>query len=259
MWKAEQDKALSEYNYRGWKKLRAMEVSLNQCLMFDSIWGKRGRVIVISNDAKGCYDHITHIVAYMCMCQLGALKATLWGIIEAIQSLKHYIRTAFGDSKWYYGADPNKPPLQGLLQGNAMAPPGWLAVSTVITKAMKQEGFGYDTWSMTGNRAITSVAFKFVDDSDLAISDDSVDAETLILKAQRMLHTWEGLLEATGGALAPHKSYWYLVDVVYCNGAWQYKTKDETPGEMFLWNGGDHYFINRLDVWHAKEVLGIQV
>jgi hypothetical protein len=38
-----------------------------------------------------------------------------------------------------------------------------------------------------------------VDDSNLAISDNSVDAETLILKAQRMLHTWEGLFEATGG------------------------------------------------------------
>ena len=73
-------------------------------------------------------------------------------------------------------------------------------VSTVIVKAMRWEGFGYDTWSMISNRAITIVAFKFVDDSDLAISDDSVDAETLILKAQRMLHTWEGLLEATGGA-----------------------------------------------------------
>ena len=64
----EQDKALSEYNYRGWKKLRDMEVSLNQRLMFDSVWGKQGRVIVISNDAEGCYDCITHmIVAYMCM------------------------------------------------------------------------------------------------------------------------------------------------------------------------------------------------
>jgi hypothetical protein len=124
-----------------------MEVSLNQHLMFDSVWGKRGRVIVISNDAKGCYDCIAHIMAYMCMQNWEPTKPLSGTLLkQSSHSIKHYIRTAFGDSKWYYGANPNKPPLQGLLQGNAMAPPGWLVVSMVIIKAMKRERFEYDTW-----------------------------------------------------------------------------------------------------------------
>jgi hypothetical protein len=67
MWKAEHDKVLTKFNYGGRKKLQAAEISMNQRLMYDSVWGKRGRVVVISNDAKGCYYWIAHMIAYICM------------------------------------------------------------------------------------------------------------------------------------------------------------------------------------------------
>jgi hypothetical protein len=40
-------------NYGGRRGLRAAEVSMNQLLTYNSIWARRGRAVVMSNDAKG--------------------------------------------------------------------------------------------------------------------------------------------------------------------------------------------------------------
>jgi hypothetical protein len=124
------------------------------------------------------------MIAYICMHCLGSLKATLRGIIQAIQELKHYVCTAFGDLEQHYRGDKSKPPLQGLLQGNAMAPPGWSAMATAIMDAMKNKGFGYETWSLISTRVVTIVAFQFIDDTDIILSDNSLEPKELILKAQ---------------------------------------------------------------------------
>jgi hypothetical protein len=68
-----------------------------------------------------------------------------------------------------------------------------------------------------------------------------------------MLYTWEELLEATGGMLAPKKSYWYLVDMVYCNGKWQYWSKEDCPGELFLLHNTDSALLGPL----IKDLLGV--
>jgi len=44
---------------------------------------------------------------------------------------------------------------------------------------------------------------------------------------QSALSTWEGIVQATGGALAPDKSWWYLVDFVWVNGTWKLSDKGE--------------------------------
>jgi hypothetical protein len=80
---------------------------------------------------------------------------------------------------------------------------------------MKDQGFGYSTWSLIRQRAITLVCFAFVDDTDLIHADEDRSKPTsqVIKQAQDALDLWEGLLHATGGTLAPEKSYWYLVEV----------------------------------------------
>jgi hypothetical protein len=52
----ERHNLLTKDNYGGRKGHRAVEVALNTQLTYDSIRGRRGRAIVMSNDAKGCYD-----------------------------------------------------------------------------------------------------------------------------------------------------------------------------------------------------------
>jgi hypothetical protein len=115
MWTAEANGTLTHDNYGGCKHLRAVETNLNQYLTYDSIRAQRGRAVIMSIDAKGCYDRIARKVVLMCMLQQGALKITARAIIKSIKQLKHFIKTAFGTSKESYGADPSKEP-SGLLQ-----------------------------------------------------------------------------------------------------------------------------------------------
>jgi hypothetical protein len=94
-----------------------------------------------------------------------------------IQDLKHYVFTVFGDSINPYSGDKSQPALQGLLQGNAMAPPSWTSIATVIVDAMCNEGFRYDTWCTISARAITIVTFQLVDDTNLVLSNDELEAK----------------------------------------------------------------------------------
>ncbi len=261
-WKAERDGTFSRDNYGGRKFLRAVEVSMNQHLTYNSIWARRGRAIIMSNDAKGCFDRIAHIVATICMLKMGGPKAPLLGIINAIQEMKHYIRTAFGDSETYYGGfNEEQPPMQGYLQGNGMAGLSWLAVGSTIVEAMQRLGFGYKTWSLISNRAVELACYAFVDDTNLIHSNDdpNVSSADLIDEAQDALHSWEGLLKATGGALAPEKSFWSLVEVFCKNGTWGYRTQSDTPGNLQLYNNGNPETAARIEVTKAKEELGIQI
>jgi len=51
MWNGEWAKALTRDNLGGRKGMRPVEVSMNQCLLYDLIRAKRGRAVIMSNDA----------------------------------------------------------------------------------------------------------------------------------------------------------------------------------------------------------------
>ncbi len=245
---------LAKDNYGGQTNAQAVEVSLNWQLTNNSIWARRGRAILISNDAKGCYDRIAHIVASLAMQCFNVPKPALASMLTAIQEMDHHIRTAFGLSTNTYGNDPSKLPA-GVLQGNGAGPAIWFAISTALINAMKAAGFGYKQWTMIKKRAIRITCFAFVDDTDLIHANSNVSREELLQEAQAALNLWSGLLQATGGALAPEKSYWYHVEVIYKDGKWQYAKIQDTPGELVL----EGVAVKRCEVTEANEALGIQV
>ena len=256
MWNGERSKALARDNLGGRKGMQAVEVNQNWTLANDHIRGCRVRAILISNDAKGCFDRIAHVVAILALRRLGVPRPAILSMIQVIQQMQHYIRTAFGESDRSYGPNTTGPPPQGLIQGNGTAPAGWTAITAILVDCMKAEGYGYEAWSPISQRAMTLVCFGFVDDTDLILSPNrpNMSTEDLLHDAQLELSTWEGLISATGGALAPEKSYWYLVEI---GPDGKYVPKSKQPGELFLHNKGNPELIERLDVFEARETLGI--
>ena len=98
-----------------------------------------------------------------------------------------------------------------------------------------------------------------MDDTDLIHSNDTPGTSTqqLLTEAQAGLDTWSGLLAATGGALAPEKSYWYLVEIIRKNGKWRFATAADRPGNLYIKQG--QYCIKRQEPHQSNEALGIQV
>jgi len=67
MWNGERAKALAHDNLGGRKGMQAVEVNQNWMLANDHIRGRRARAVIISNDAKGCFDCIAHVVAILAL------------------------------------------------------------------------------------------------------------------------------------------------------------------------------------------------
>jgi len=91
MWNGERAKALTRDNLGGRKGMCPVEVSMNQRLLYDLIRAKRGRAVIMSNDAWGCYDRIAHIAILLALQRLGIPRPPILAMLETIQKMQHYI------------------------------------------------------------------------------------------------------------------------------------------------------------------------
>ena len=241
---------------------RSNETSLNSVLTCDDSRFRRKAMALCSNDAKGCFDCIVHSIAYICMRRFGIPRAALLSMFQTIQTMKHYIRTAYGDSNKSYG--PNIPPAipyQASLQGNGAAGMSWTSVSTPIVDSMRSLGHGYSATSAISHAPTAMVCFEYVDDADIAASGPTnhTTGPQVLFKMQAALDSWDGLLRITGGALEKMKSYWYLIDYECRQGRWSYKSPQSVMGDISLFNDVTlrKEPIERLPVTKARKSLGI--
>ena len=70
---------------------------------------------------------------------LGPMKCML----ESLQGMKHFIRTAYGLSTESYGSTyQDGKPVQGSGQGNGASPTIWALISTPLLNMIRSQGFG---------------------------------------------------------------------------------------------------------------------
>ena len=106
------------------------------------------------------------------------------------------------------------------------------------------------------------VGYVFVDDADLCATAKIQDAAyTAVVEAmQESADEWEGGLRATGGAIQPPKSFWWLINFEWNDGEWSYSTVDETPASITMLNDdGEREEITRLEVHEAERTLGFEM
>ena len=127
--------------------------------------------------------------------------------------MSHQIHSAYGASIGYGPKDWDHP-FQGILQGNQFGPPTWAIVSSPMFQMLKGEGFGLRLTSPLSHTQLHIAGMAFVDDTDtLQNSVQATDTVEDVLKlAQGNVNHWEGAIRATGGALDPQKTHWYLID-----------------------------------------------
>ena len=82
--------------------------------------------------------------------------------------------------------------------------------------------------------------------------------EDMVPDFQSALDTWAGGLIATGGALAPLKSYCYMIDFVWTGDSWEYRTINDLPGSFTLLDKlGNRAALKRHEVSYAERTLGV--
>lgn len=119
---------------------------------------------VIANDAKGCFDRIVLLAAFLVLRRLGIPFSALKAMIEVIMNMKHTVKTIYGESTQTYGGEGTLP--NGFMQGNGMAGQGFSAISSVLLDICRDEGYGFQSTSAINGKPVTAVGTMFVDDLD---------------------------------------------------------------------------------------------
>jgi hypothetical protein len=238
---------------------KAIDHALNRRLIMDHQLYLRRPYAMTSCDLKSCYDRIVHAPASLALQRLGVPQRTMISMFDSIQRMRHKVRTSFGDSTLAYGGAQQhskwKLPPQGVLQGNGSGPAIWAILSSVIFALLKQKGLQNSFASAIRNLIIELSGFAYVDDSDLIQTADSV--RQVVTNMQKQLKTWVDAIGVTGGMLAPHKCWWYLVDFEYKLGQW----KACLPRQEFrLWIkglGNERVEVTKLDPSTGMNMLGV--
>eukprot|EP00956_Cyclotella_meneghiniana_P010715 scaffold14988_cov36-Cyclotella_meneghiniana.AAC.2 len=194
------------------KQRMADDGAVSKILFYDIVRQLKRPAGLASVDAANCYDRVAHAVASMVFQAFGTPASACESMLTAIQEMKFFLRTAFGDSDKSVGAKVHLK-TQGLMQGNGAAPAGWAVVSITIIQAHKEEGHGATFLCPITKYRHHAAGILYVDDTDLVhlnlAEEESVAEAHAAL--QRAVYSWSDLLIATGGALKPEKCFYYLI------------------------------------------------
>ena len=209
---------------------------------------------------------MNHNMTFLAILRLMVFLAPILSMFSTLQKIIHSVSTAFGISEGTYGGTLRLIafllPLMGMGQGNGAGPAGYAALSSVMVQVLLNEKLGaIFTSPITG--LVTSFAcFIFVDDCDLPNTTDDIctPGEDLLPLAQSSLNHWQGAGRASGGALAPDKSFWYLIDFIWDTNRWRYRSTSDMPGNLYIHDDNQNRLqVTRHKPHHAEKILGIQL
>ena len=254
----EEEGALAEEQFGSRKQRSSIEVALNRHLLSDISRQQRRTVAIAGVDAAHCYDRVAHPFAIMVCRAIGVQKAVVQTIFSAVQQMKMRVRTAFGESRSWYGGDPNTP-FQGLCQGNGCGPAVWLVISMFVVKYLRLKERGSRIWSALSGIAIEILGLLFVDDSDLVHFAAEHEAQDAVAEdLNTTVQCWQQGLAISGGTLRPEKCYWYLLGYEWVNGRLRYDTREHR--DIYVRNAeGIEGRVQRLQPQDAKEVVGVWI
>ncbi len=95
--------------------------------------------IVLGNDFADCYDRVALPVGSVALQSFGIPIEAVWVLLLAMQTMRYFIRTGFGELTQSYGGSMEDK-MQGFGQRNAAAGPGFLAINVQIVNAYLQDG-----------------------------------------------------------------------------------------------------------------------
>ena len=100
----------------------------------------------------------------------GVPEEAIESMLTAIQDMKYFLRTVYGDSAHCAGSTIELK-FQGLCQGNGAAPVGWAVISITILGVHKRKGHGGHVMCPISNLTGHLAAILFVDDTNILHMD----------------------------------------------------------------------------------------
>ena len=251
---------LSESQYAQ-KKKQAIDAGLVKVLFLDHLRITKTAGSLTMNDLMQCFDRMSHGAVSIASRRLGVGPRVIQSMLTTIQKMKHYIRTAYGDSRECYGND-NINPLQGGGQGNGASMPFFVALTAIIIPILEEQVDGLRILTAISLICISYIVIVYVDDSDFLIAARSPNekAASIVRRTQKASDVWRDQVHNTGGAIRPHKCRWALVDFKWRNGQAFYKLNHEVDGDIYIKDtNGTRQRIQRLEPYESEQGLGLHI
>ncbi|CAJ1953819.1 unnamed protein product [Cylindrotheca closterium] len=247
------------------KRHQAIDLALSKRLVWDLLILQQRAAGWISNDAKSCFDRVVHWVAIIAMLRFGLTWRVLSSMFNMLSSATHRVRTGFGDSDRSF-KPPSAIPFQGCGQGNGAGPPVWISVSSVLITMMEAMGYGFECLSALESQLVTAQCFCFVDDTDVIQAGNTVHhyGEAICASVQVAATLWAGGIRATGGAINPAKSFWWLINFDWDSrtGKWKFRGKKAVAPDFELQIqglSGATKSLRRLEPDDLERTLGVML
>lgn len=251
---AEQAKSLAPEQYGSRKKKSSIVHATNKVLLFDITRQRKQDAALLVLDAESCYDRIAPPIAALAMKRQGAPDSFTGMLFNTLDKMKHYIRTAYGESVQCYYRQEEK--FHGILQGNGAGPAIWAMVSSPILDYLRAQHLGVTIRRPSSGEIIKVPAFAFVDDTDLV--QEILERNQIAELPAQALKAWELGLRVTGGALVPGKCNWYAMVHKWTGDHWLLEKTIDTPGSIYLQHeSGEDVEITRLEPDKAVLALGV--
>ena len=124
-------------------------------------------------------------------------------------------------------------PLTGIGQGNGLGLSLWALISTILLDMITRAGHRVNLSLAISEQQLHLVGFSFVDDIDLVTAlTPNTPGKRILPEFWQSLDRWAGGLVATGGELAPNKSFCCLLDCKWSNDRWDCRSLEEMPGDV---------------------------
>ena len=261
---AEKYNLLPKEQYGSRKRHRSITCLLNKVLICNISRQLCLPLALTSNDAVKCYDYMIHNATSLSIQAAGIPHQPITAMFTVLQNAQHFVLTAFGKSKQSCGGRKrqlkNELPLMGVGQGNGAGPAAYAFLSAILIKVLASLGYGAVFTTALSLITFNTVCSMFVDDCDLwqSATDVNEKGEDVVGKMQEAVATWEGCLAASGGALSPQKSFWYLIDYRWTGDQWVYRTKEEMTATVQMHDEqGTLQTLQRHEPAHPEKSLGM--
>jgi hypothetical protein len=139
---------------------------LAKTLFYDIVQQTRSPAAIASVDATNCYNRMAHAMALLIFQSFGVEDTAVATMLETIQEIKFFLRTAYGDSTDFAGSTIEIK-TQGLGQGNGASLAGWCVISIMILRAHGKNGHGARFVAPMSLVKWSLSAILYVDDTDL--------------------------------------------------------------------------------------------
>ena len=239
---------------------KSIDHALNKRSIFDINRYKKNTLAMASCNLKSCFDRVAHTPAVLAMASKGIPVQPMHSMFETLQNTQFITRTAFGDSEESFGGQEDGfiAAPQTLGQGNGTGPQIWAIVSSKMFEVLQNEGLATKIITPITKEALEPLGFAYVDNADIIAMADGHEADETFKKMQETLNYWEGVAKTTGGALAPNKCWWYLVEIRWKkDGTWEYY-QGEREGVMKVQDKDNNWgTLKHLQVTEAKKMLGV--